>query len=193
VKDDKIGENPQNLGCVAVGLATKSYSLSNKLPGWTKGSYGYHGDDGLRFHETGAGKRFGPKFGQGDTVGCGLVYLDSCTNGPQFYPPLSERNSVEWTEQCKRALSVNQSAPVASIDERMPWPELSYEEIEKNWPRSALRGSSIFYTLNGTFLGPAFVGVNTEQSWYPCVGIDGLCPLKFNFGADARKPFMYDI
>ena len=192
-KSDKDGSSSHNHGCVAVGLATKSYTLKSKLPGWTKDSYGYHGDDGLRFHGSGIGKRFGPKFGQGDSVGVGLVYLDSCTNGPQFSPPLSERHGVEWVDQCKLALAVNRSAPAASIEERMPWPELSFEEIAKNWPRSTRRGASIFYTLNGTFLGPAFTGVDVQKSWYPCVGIDGLCPVKFNFGADARNPFLYDV
>ena len=33
----------QDQECIAVGLATKSFSLENKMPGWTSTSYGYHG------------------------------------------------------------------------------------------------------------------------------------------------------
>jgi hypothetical protein len=183
----------RNHGCVALGLSTKAMALENKLPGWTKDSYGYHGDDGLKFHENGIGRRFGPKFGPGDTVGCGLVYLDSCSFGPQFKPTLSERLGLEWSDQCKQALSSNRSAAASTLEERMPWPELSNDEIIKRWPRSPTRGASIFFTLNGKFLGPAFIGVNVEKSWYPCIGIDGPCPVTLNFGADARKPFVYDI
>lgn len=48
------------------------------MPGWCKGSWGYHGDDGCLFIAGGDGKRptadFGDsgRFHSGDTVGCGL-------------------------------------------------------------------------------------------------------------------------
>lgn len=35
-------------------------------------SYGYHGDDGKKYHASGAGEDYGPKFGTGDTVGAGI-------------------------------------------------------------------------------------------------------------------------
>ena len=59
--------------CVAVGLATEGFSGKDLLPGWSKDSFGFHGDDGAIFHGRGrALKSFGPTFGPGDTVGCGL-------------------------------------------------------------------------------------------------------------------------
>ena len=40
-------------------------------------SIGYHGDDGNLYHGTGTShRRFGPQFGEGDVVGCG-VHLNS--------------------------------------------------------------------------------------------------------------------
>lgn len=71
---DTMEENESATECVAVGLATKAFELK-KLPGWDNDSYGYHGDDGAIFH--GRGRQlatYGPSFGAGDTVGCGIDY-----------------------------------------------------------------------------------------------------------------------
>ena len=67
-------EQSPSTECVAVGLATKAFELK-RLPGWDNDSYGYHGDDGAIFH--GRGRQlatYGPSFGAGDTVGCGVDY-----------------------------------------------------------------------------------------------------------------------
>ena len=45
------------------------------LPGWDS-NWGYHGDDGRSFTGTGWGARFGPTYGPGDTVGCGVDFRD---------------------------------------------------------------------------------------------------------------------
>jgi hypothetical protein len=45
------------------------------MPGWDSFSFGYHGDDGGIFHASGGMvKHFGPSFGVGDTIGCGIDY-----------------------------------------------------------------------------------------------------------------------
>jgi hypothetical protein len=41
-------------------------------PSWEPGSYGYHGDDGMRYAASGKGEEYGPRFGGGDTVGAAL-------------------------------------------------------------------------------------------------------------------------
>lgn len=41
------------------------------MPGWHGGSWAYHGDDGM-FYSEGHGVQYGPLYGTGDTVGCGV-------------------------------------------------------------------------------------------------------------------------
>jgi hypothetical protein len=65
--------------CVAVGLATDAFSGHTRMPGWDVHSFGFHSDDGGIFHARGEMlKSFGPTFGIGDTVGCGIDYLSHC-------------------------------------------------------------------------------------------------------------------
>ncbi|KAK6726415.1 hypothetical protein RB195_004624 [Necator americanus] len=58
-------------GCMGVGICGKSVNL-NRLPGWDRYSYGYHGDDGNFFSFSGNGVSYGPKFTTGDVIGCGV-------------------------------------------------------------------------------------------------------------------------
>ena len=63
--------------CVAIGLSTSSFPLGSKMPGWDANSFGYHSDDGGVFRNNGDMVReFGPKWGEGDVVGCGVYYAE---------------------------------------------------------------------------------------------------------------------
>jgi len=66
----------QNISdCIAIGLSSRGFRWHARMPGWDANSYGYHGDDGGIFHASGDMlKRFGPSYGKGDTIGCGVDY-----------------------------------------------------------------------------------------------------------------------
>jgi SPRY domain len=128
------GNNNSNMppDCVAVGLATDTFSLHTRMPGWDHHSYGYHGDDGGLFHGAGSMiKEYGRRFGVGDTIGCGIDYVRQ----------------------------------------------------------------SIFYTLNGQFLGYAFdlSKDHVDIDLYPVIGMDTQYPVWCNFGTCKDQPFVYNI
>ncbi|KAE9551224.1 hypothetical protein FO519_005557 [Halicephalobus sp. NKZ332] len=60
---------------LGIGICDKSVPLS-RLPGWDPNSYGYHGDDGLFFAQSGKGTTYGPTFEKNDIIGCGLNFAN---------------------------------------------------------------------------------------------------------------------
>ena len=76
LNDNTSNSNAYQKQCIAVGLSSKSFPLKGLMTGWDSNSYGYHSDDGGIFHGTGIKVRYyGPTFGAGDTIGCGINYL----------------------------------------------------------------------------------------------------------------------
>ncbi|TRY75293.1 hypothetical protein TCAL_01336 [Tigriopus californicus] len=63
-------------GYMGVGLSAQGVNM-NRLPGWDKHSYGYHGDDGHSFCSSGTGQAYGPTFTTGEVIGCGINLVES--------------------------------------------------------------------------------------------------------------------
>ncbi|XP_017785174.1 PREDICTED: ran-binding protein 9 isoform X2 [Nicrophorus vespilloides] len=61
---------------MGIGLSAHGVNM-NRLPGWDKQSYGYHGDDGHSFCSSGTGQPYGPTFTTGDIIGCGVNLIDN--------------------------------------------------------------------------------------------------------------------
>ena len=53
---------------LGIGFSNLNVKL-NRLPGWDKNSYGYHGDYGLIW-AAGSKKKYEPAFTTGDVIGC---------------------------------------------------------------------------------------------------------------------------
>ncbi|KAI7870533.1 hypothetical protein BDF14DRAFT_1770984 [Spinellus fusiger] len=62
-------------GHIGIGFCWP-FSKLNRLPGWEEHSWGYHGDDGHLFSGPSTSKQYGPKFGTGDVIGCGVDFRD---------------------------------------------------------------------------------------------------------------------
>eukprot|EP00934_Nitzschia_sp_Nitz4_P005093 Nitzschia sp. Nitz4//scaffold141_size107518//99610//101178//NITZ4_004300-RA/size107518-processed-gene-0.94-mRNA-1//1//CDS//3329536360//5083//frame0 len=105
--------------CVAIGLGTRSFQVHGRMPGWDSQSVGYHGDDGGVFHASGGMlEQYGPTFGSGDTVGCGIDFVEQAI----FYTLNGEFLGYALkhaTTFCKLFLEQD-LYPVVGIDSHVP-------------------------------------------------------------------------
>ncbi|XP_070536267.1 ran-binding protein 9-like [Ptychodera flava] len=80
-------------GYMGIGLSSQGVN-NNRLPGWDKHSYGYHGDDGHSFCSSGTGQPYGPTFTTGDVIGCGINLID----GTCFYTKNGHNLGIAFTD-----------------------------------------------------------------------------------------------
>lgn len=80
-------------GSIAIGLADKHFQL-NRQPGWELNSYAYHGYDGRRYVDSERGEQYGPRFGTGDIIGCGLL----CERREIFFTKNGAHLGVAFTD-----------------------------------------------------------------------------------------------
>jgi hypothetical protein len=65
---------------IGVGFCDEKAPL-NRMLGWDQGSWGYHGDDGCLFTDSGIGRLYGDTYSTGNVIGCGINF----TTGTAFY------------------------------------------------------------------------------------------------------------
>ncbi|KAL6447073.1 hypothetical protein ACFW04_001433 [Cataglyphis niger] len=80
-------------GYMGIGLSARDVNV-NRLPGWDKHSYGYHGDDGHSFCSSGTGQPYGPTFTTGDVIGCGVNLIDNTA----FYTKNGHHLGIAFTD-----------------------------------------------------------------------------------------------
>ncbi|XP_011502358.1 PREDICTED: ran-binding protein 9 [Ceratosolen solmsi marchali] len=80
-------------GYMGIGLSAHGVNV-NRLPGWDKNSYGYHGDDGHSFCSSGTGQPYGPTFTTGDIIGCGVNLVDNTA----FYTKNGHHLGIAFTD-----------------------------------------------------------------------------------------------
>jgi hypothetical protein len=67
------------------------------FPGWTSSSWGYHSDDGKKYHDSAYGTEYGEKCAVGDRMGC---FLDIRGGKLSFYKngkPCSKWQKYKYT------------------------------------------------------------------------------------------------
>jgi hypothetical protein len=158
-----VGDAP----CVAVGLASRNFRPESSMPGWDQHSIAYHGDDGLKYWGSGTGRRFGERFGAGDTVGCGIAYLGATAAVTPAAPA-----------------AVGSGAGCHGMEVLTP---SQHRRLVKAC--EPLCGH-VFFTLNGALVDVATSHFPLTGPWYPCVGIDAPFAVSANFGA---RPFRFPL
>lgn len=61
---------------VGIGFVPEAFDVTSNLPGWTKHSIGYHGDDGIVYRESCPGRLWAETYGVGDVIGAGINWKD---------------------------------------------------------------------------------------------------------------------
>jgi len=70
VEGARDGAGGAGVGASGPQLPAALMKQLGRLPGWEASSWGYHGDDGFKFHGSGTGTGYGPQYSTGDTAGC---------------------------------------------------------------------------------------------------------------------------
>lgn len=75
-QEEEHSQIESEIDCIAIGICTRSFRWNCRMPGWDAQSIGYHSDDGALFYGSGRSilPHYGPRYGPGDVVGCGIDY-----------------------------------------------------------------------------------------------------------------------
>jgi SPRY domain/F-box domain len=149
--EEWFNELPPLQSCIAIGLVNQKFTFDSRMPGWDENSYGYHSDDGFKFHNSSDGIPFGSKFSTNDVVGCGLCYYGTKVQFP-FEP--SESLAYPYTPKSDQpssafiffTLNGNYLGPAFSISDR--------ELTEEQWYPAVGLDSSLPIEFNFGLTAP---------------------------------------
>jgi hypothetical protein len=114
---------------MGIGLSASGVNM-NRLPGWDKHSYGYHGDDGHSFCSSGTGQPYGPTFTTGDVIGCGINLLSNTA----FYTKNGHHLGIAFTD-----LPVSPASPHLPMTSLSPLSDLSLSLQPNLYPTVGLQ------------------------------------------------------
>jgi len=150
-------------GYMGVGLSAQGVNM-NRLPGWDKNSYGYHGDDGHSFRSSGTGQQYGPTFTTGDVIGCGINLID----GSCFYTKNGHHLGVAFKDLPSQLYpTVGLQTPGEVIDANFGQEPFKFDvegemrELRRktqciiedlSWPRKHGDAQSVLHNMVATYL-----------------------------------------
>ncbi|XP_065370292.1 ran-binding proteins 9/10 homolog isoform X2 [Calliphora vicina] len=113
-------------GYMGIGLTAQQFRM-NRLPGWDKQSYGYHGDDGNSFSSSGHGQSYGPTFTTGDVIGCCVNFV----NNTCFYTKNGIDLGIAFRElPTKLYPTVGLQTPGEEVDANFGQEPFKFDQIE---------------------------------------------------------------
>lgn len=100
---------------IGIGFSSPKASVE-RLPGWEQESWAYHGDDGKSFfgESQGQGRPYGPTFGVGDTVGCGVNF----STGSAFF---TKNGNFLGMEEDRHPGMRGSDRPLTENEQEMPF------------------------------------------------------------------------
>lgn len=154
--------------------------------GWERESFGYHGDDGHFFANSGSGTAYGPTYQEGDVVGCGLNTM----TGDLFFTKNGVFLGVAAVVQLLDASgdNSNNNAGLAGPSSTIlpPPSSTTMEGGEASSTTTSINGS-----LNWDPRDAASLPAALFRPFYPAIGMRSLGErLWTNFG---QKPFLFAI
>lgn len=174
-------------GYMGIGLSAQGVNM-NRLPGWDKHSYGYHGDDGHSFCSSGTGVPYGPTFTTGDVIGCGVNLIDNTC----FYTKNGHNLGIAFTDLPNNLYpTVGLQTPGEVIDANFGQDPFVYdvEEALKDL-RKAVTGSIRSYTISESYGDPQAI-VNRLVSSY--LVHHGYCATAEAFASGTGQQFHEEI
>ncbi|XP_039999261.1 LOW QUALITY PROTEIN: ran-binding protein 9 [Xiphias gladius] len=116
-------------GYMGIGLSAQGVNM-NRLPGWDKHSYGYHGDDGHSFCSSGTGQPYGPTFTTGDVIGCCVNLI----NNTCFYTKNGHSLGIAFTDLPPNLYpTVGLQTPGEVVDANPPTPVCVLDYMLEEW------------------------------------------------------------